>query len=180
MSQRRTEAVAVYEDILSRQPRNPLVQENLGRLLYRMKDFQRAAPLLEAGVAARPEDSVLRQEMAFALDKAGHTAEAEEAYRTILGRLPKAEFTRGLLADNLQRQGRMDEAIQVMTEGLRETPNAPCFTAGWVLVERAGRPADAAREYQEYARLAPNTPDSRKISERAAALSAPEGESSGL
>jgi Flp pilus assembly protein TadD len=181
MSNRRTEAVAVYEDILSRQPRNPLAQENLGRLLYRMKDFQRAAPLLEAGVAARPEDSVLRQEMAFALDKAGHTSEAEEAYRTILGRLPKAEFTRGLLADNLQRQGRMDEAIEVMTEGLRETPNAPLLHRGLgSLFERAGRLTDAAREYQEYARLAPNTPDSRKISERAAALSAPDGESSGI
>jgi Flp pilus assembly protein TadD len=75
----------------------------------------------------------------------------------------------------------MDEAIEVMTEGLRETPNAPLLHRGLgSLFERAGRLTDAAREYQEYARLAPNTPDSRKISERAAALSAPDGESSGI
>lgn len=181
ISQRRTEAVAVYEDILSRQPRNPLAQENLGRLLYRMKDFQRAAPLLQAGVSARPEDSVLRQEMAFALDKAGQATAAEEAYRTILGRLPGAEFTRGLLADNLYRQGRTDEAITVLTEGLRETPNAPLLHRGLgSLFERTGRLTDAAREYNEYARLAPNSPDSRRISERAAALGGSDDSSNGL
>jgi tetratricopeptide (TPR) repeat protein len=181
IAQRKTEAVAVYEDILRRQPTNALAQESLGRLLYRMKDFQRAAAYLQAGVSARPEDSVLRQEMAFALDKAGQTAAAEEAYRTILGRLPGAEFTRGLLADNLQRQGRTDEAIALLTEGLRETPNAPLLHRGLgSLFERTGRLTDAAREYMEYARLAPNTPDSRSISERAAALSAPDNGPSGL
>ncbi len=181
IAQRRTEAVAVYEDVLSRQPGNALAQESLGRLLYRTKDFQRAAPLLQAAVSARSEDSVLRQEMAFALDKAGQTAAAEEAYRTILGRLPGAEFTRGLLADNLQRQGRTEEAIAVLTEGLKETPNAPLLHRGLgSLFERAGRLTDAAREYMEYARLAPNTPDSRSILERAAALGAPDDGPSGL
>lgn len=181
IAQRKTEAVAVYEDVLRRQPTNALAQESLGRLLYRMKDFQRAAAYLQAGVAARPEDSVLRQEMAYALDKAGQTAAAEEAYRTILGRLPGAEFTRGLLADNLQRQGRTDEAIALLTDGLKETPNAPLLHRGLgSLFERTGRPTDAAREYMEYARLAPNTPDSRSIAERAAALSAPADGPSGL
>jgi Flp pilus assembly protein TadD len=181
IAQRRTEAVAVYEDVLKRQPTNALAQESLGRLLYRMKDFQRAAAYLQAGVAARPEDSVLRQEMAYALDKAGQTTAAEEAYRTILGRLPGAEFTRGLLADNLQRQGRTDEAIALLTEGLTQTPNAPLLHRGLgSLFERMGRPTEAAREYMEYARLAPNTPDSRSISERAAALSAPADGPSGL
>jgi Flp pilus assembly protein TadD len=181
IAQRRTEAVAVYEDVLSRQPGNAFAQEALGRLLYRVKDFQRAASLLQAAVSARPEDSVLRQEMAFALDKAGQTAAAEEAYRTILGRLPGAEFTRGLLADNLQRQGRTEEAIALLTEGLKETPNAPLLHRGLgSLFERTGRMTDAAREYMEYARLAPNTPDSRSISERAGALSAPDDGTSGL
>lgn len=181
IAQRRTEAVAVYEDVLARRPGNALAQESLGRLLYRMNDFQRGAPLLQAAVSARPEDSVLRQEMAFALDKAGQTAAAEEAYRTILGRLPGAEFTRGLLADNLQRQGRTEEAIALLTEGLKETPNAPLLHRGLgSLFERTGRLTDAAREYMEYARLAPNTPDSRSILERAAALGAPDDGPSGL
>jgi predicted Zn-dependent protease len=177
----KTDAVAVYESVLGRQPGNPFAQESLGRLLYRMRDFQRAAPFLQAAVAARPEDSVLRQEMAFALDKAGQTAAAEDAYRTILGRLPGAEFTRGLLADNLQRQGRMDEAIALLTDGLKETPNAPLLHRGLgSLYERSGRLTDAAREYKAYARLAPNTPDSRSILERAVALGGPDDGSSGL
>ena len=181
IGQRKTEAVAVYEDVLSRQPGNRFAQESLGRLLYRMRDFERAAPFLQAAVSARPEDSVLRQEMAFALDKAGQPAAAEEAYRTILGRLPGAEFTRGLLADNLYRQGRADEAITLLTEGLKATPNAPLLHRGLgSLFERTGRLTDAVREYNEYARLAPNTPDSRRISERAAALGGSDDGSSGL
>jgi hypothetical protein len=64
---------------------------------------------------------------------------------------------------------------------LKETPNAPLLHRGLgSLFERTGRLTDAAREYIEYARLAPNTPDSRSILERAAALGAPADGPSGL
>jgi predicted Zn-dependent protease len=84
--------------------------------------------------------------------------------------------TRGLLAESLLEDGKKDEALAVLQEGLKATPSAPLLQrqAGSVL-ERSGRPAEAAAAYRAYARLAPNAPDAKEIAARAARLEAAGG-----
>jgi Flp pilus assembly protein TadD len=116
---------------------------------------------------------VLRQELAYALDRAGDTAGAVDEYHKVLETAPKAAITRGLLAENLFQQGRKDEAMKVIQEGLALSPEAPLLQRQLgSLLERAGKREEAAAAYREYARLAPNSPDARTIAERAARLDA--------
>ena len=87
-------------------------------------------------------------------------------------------MARGLLAENLVAQGKKEEALTLLQEGLKATPTAPLLQRqmGSVL-ERSGRPGEAAAAYRAYARLAPNAPDAREIATRAARLEALRGKS---
>jgi len=60
-----------------------------------------------------------------------------------------------------------------MREGIQADPNAALLQRGLgSLLERAGRRAEAAAAYREYARLAPLEPDAKQLEERAAKLEA--------
>jgi Flp pilus assembly protein TadD len=170
---RSAEAAQAYEQILADNPDAATVREDLGRLLFRSGDYQRAAGYLQEAVRGRPDDPVLQQELAYSLDQAGNRALAESTYRQVLQDVPNAALTRGLLAENLLEQGHRDQALAVLREGLRLTPEAPILQRqlGSVL-ERSGRGAEAAAAYRAYARLAPNAPDVRDIEGRAARLEA--------
>jgi serine/threonine-protein kinase len=116
---------------------------------------------------------VLQQELAYSLDQAGDKAQAAAVYRQVLEKAPSAVISRTLLADNLLDQGRKDEALSVLQEGLRATPEVPLLQRqiGSVL-ERSGRPKDAAAAYRAYAELSPNAPDAGELLARAARLDA--------
>jgi Flp pilus assembly protein TadD len=164
------EAMRAYEALLQADA-SPGVKEEYGRLLYRTGDHAKALPYLEVAVATRPNDPVLRQEMAYSLEQAGRKEEAAAAYRAILQQAPQADVARGLLAENLQAQGKTEEALAVLGEGLSTRPQAPLLQrAMGSLFERTNKPAEAAQRYREYARLAPNAPDAKELEARAAAL----------
>jgi predicted Zn-dependent protease len=170
---RSDEAVDVFRSVVARNPEASVVQEDLGRLLYRTGAYAEAAPHLEVAVRARPDDPVLRQELAYALERAGDSAAAVDEYHKVLETAPQAAITRGLLAENLYQQGRKDEAMKVIQDGLALSPEAPLLQRQLgSLLERAGKREEAAAAYREYARLAPNSPDARTIAERAARLDA--------
>lgn len=170
---RSDEALEVFRSVAARNPQASVVQEDLGRLLYRTGAYAEAAPHLEVAVRSRPDDPVLRQELAYALDRAGDTAAAVDEYNKVLKTAPQAAITRGLLAENLYQQGRRDEAMKVIQDGLALSPEAPLLQRQLgSLLERSGKREEAAAAYREYARLAPNSPDARTIAERASRLDA--------
>jgi tetratricopeptide (TPR) repeat protein len=170
---RSDDAVEVFRRVVAQNPEASVVQEDLGRLLYRTGEYAEAAPHLQVAVEARPDDPVLRQEFAYALDRAGDTAAAVDEYHKVLETAPRAAITRGLLAENLYQQGRKDEAMKVIEEGLALSPEAPLLQRQLgSLLERAGQREQAAAAYREYARLAPNSPDAKTMVDRAARLDA--------
>ena len=58
----------------------------------------------------------------------------------------------------------------------RRTPTAPLLQRQMgAVLERSGRPAEAAAAYRAYAQLAPNAPDAKAMADRAARLSAQGG-----
>jgi Flp pilus assembly protein TadD len=168
---RTSEAARVYQEILARSPGATVAQADLGRLLYRGGDFAGAARHLEPASAANPDDLLLAQELAYALDQSGQRAQAAAVYQRLLQKAPSADKTRALYAESLARQGKEQEALAVLRDGIEVAPATPHLRRqlGSVL-ERSGRRAEAAAAYREYARLAPNAPDARAMSERAAAL----------
>ncbi len=170
------EATEQYEDILAKNPGALVIQEDLGRMLFRNGEYVKAASHLQLAFQARPDDPVLAQELAYSMDQAGNRAGAAELYRQVLAQAPQAVIARGLLADALVQQGKKGEALSLVDEGLRDTPNNPyLLRARGSVLERSGRTAEAAASYRAYARLAPNTKDARELAARAARLEAAGG-----
>jgi Flp pilus assembly protein TadD len=170
------DAATQFEAVIAAQPTSAVAQEALGRLYVRRGDFARALPILE-DTAKRTRDPVVLQQLAYAADKTGNRERAIAAYRDVLSVEPRADVARGLLAENLLAAGQGDAAIAVLREGLQGTPEAPLLHRDLgSLLERTGRPTDAAVAYREYARLAPNAPDAAQMEARAARL---EGSSKG-
>jgi tetratricopeptide (TPR) repeat protein len=169
---RKEEATAELEAVLAAQPGTAIAEEGLSRLYFNRGDYQKAVPLLE-GLASRTRDPVVLQQLAYAAEKAGDRERAITTYRDILAAEPRADATRGLLAESLLAAGRQQDAIAVLQEGLQRSPDAPLLQRGLgSVLERSGRPAEAVAAYREYARLAPNAPDAAEISARAARLEA--------
>jgi tetratricopeptide (TPR) repeat protein len=162
------EAIREYQGILSLDPSNGPANEGLGHLFFRTGQYASAAPLLRRAADGRADDPVLQQELAYALEQSGQSAQAVEVYRNVLRLAPEADVTRGRLAEVLFQQGKKDEAIALTQEGLQRTPDVPILHRNLGnLLERAGRTAEAIQEYRAYARLAPNAPDAKEVTDRA-------------
>jgi Flp pilus assembly protein TadD len=165
-------AVTEFQGTLAAQPDNAMSEEGLGRLYARRGDYANALPFLEK-TAARTRDPVVMQQLGYALEKSGDRDHAVEAYRSVLAQEPRADVARGLLAENLFAQGKQDEAVAVLQEGVQRSPQTPLLQRGLgSILERSGRNAEAAVAYREYARLAPNAPDAAEMAARAARLEA--------
>jgi predicted Zn-dependent protease len=166
---RSAEAAAAFE--AASEPGGGAVQEELGKLYYKAGNFAKAAPLLEKAVAARSEDPVLRQELAYAVAQTGDKARAVELYKSVLAIAPGAEISRGLLSELLLDQGKGPDAMALLQEGVQRNPEAPELRRRLgSIAERTGNPQEAGKQYREYVRLAPNAPDAKELAERAARL----------
>ena len=174
---RNEEATRAYEQVLAATPDDPLAQEGLGRMRYRMGNYSGAVPLLQRAANGRADDPVLQQELGYALQATGDAKGAIEVYSKVLALAPAADIARGHLAQLLYEQGKPENAIALVQEGIQRDPQAPLLRRKLgSMLEQSGRPQEAAREYREYSRLAPNAPDAKDLAERAARL---EGSSGG-
>src|SRR5438094_961943 len=164
-------AARAYEALLVREPQNTQLIHDLASLHQRSGRFDQALPLLRQLTDLRPDDLVLRQELAHTLEKTGDTQAAMVEYEKILAEKPGADATRSLLAEMRFNRGEKNEAIAVMRDGLARDGEAPLLHRGLAsLLERTGSAvsiAEAVKEYREYARLAPNAPDAKQLADRA-------------
>jgi Flp pilus assembly protein TadD len=166
------EAIAAYEAAAAGRPDAAVVREELGNLLYRTGAYAEAVPHLEAAVASRPTDPVLAQRLGYALESTGDKAGAIDVYRQVVAQAPAAAvIARSRLSENLYQEGKANEALSVLREGVSLRPDAPLLQRELgSLLERAGNREEAAKAYGEYARLAPNAPDAKALAEYAARL----------
>jgi len=173
---RNEEAARAYEQLLAAAPDDPLAHEGLGRMQYRLGNYAGALPHLQRAAQARSDDPVLQQELGYALQATGDAKGAIQVYQGVLALAPSADIARGLLAGLLYEQGKPENAIALVQEGIQRDPQTPSLRRRLgSLLEQSGRPQEAAREYREYSRLAPNAPDAKDFAERAARLEAPGG-----
>ncbi|MBI3932184.1 MAG: tetratricopeptide repeat protein [Acidobacteria bacterium] len=167
---RRLEAVSRYEAALSLAPDHVEALRELAGLHFHAGNYRGAAPFL-ARAAEVSGSPVILSELAGSLANAGERDAALETYRRVLDRDPDNAASRGQLGELLVRNGRHDEAIGLIRAGIQRKPEVPGLHRDLAsFLERVGRLAEAAREYREYARLAPNAPDSKRLVDRAAAL----------
>jgi tetratricopeptide (TPR) repeat protein len=170
---RYTEAIRTYEASLVIDPDNLANIRELANLYLKSSDLVKARPHLEKIVRLQPDDLTPKQSLARALEAAQDLEGAAKQYRDILAAMPGADLTRALLADLLVKQGRPDEALALLDQGLALNANAALFyrEKGRVY-DRQGRRAEAIASYREYVRRAPTASDVRTFTVRIDQLTA--------
>jgi Flp pilus assembly protein TadD len=163
------ESADEYEKLVRQKPDSALFLNEAARVYVLLGQPQRAVPLLRRAAEEAPRESV-KVELASALEEAGARGEAEKVYREMLDSA-QTDMPRLHLAELLYRSDRQADAVRAIEEGLAKSPDSPALHKQLAsLLERSGRPEEAARQYREYARLAPNAGDARELAERAARL----------
>jgi predicted Zn-dependent protease len=168
---RNADAIDAYRRAADADPGHVETLRELADVYLRANRPTEAVPVLRQAANERPNDLALAQQLGHALERSGDTESAAGVYGGILEKAPEAHVTRGRLAEVRIAQGRFDEAIGLFQDGLSRYGSAPLLHRGLAsALERAGRDAEAAAAYREYARLAPGAADAQELAARAAAL----------
>lgn len=136
----------------------PVVRQQLGRLLLWVGRPEEAVEPLERVVALRPGAADGRLDLARALEGSGRTGEALAAYRRAAELAPNSHHARWGLAQLLARTGRREEAEEEL-EAYRQLYEADQertrrslleeseIDRGWHLI-RSGRPGEAEEVFR--------------------------------
>lgn len=115
---------------LELKPDYPQLHEDLGSVLGLQRRFEESIPCFEKAIALEPTLPLAHKKLGRALAAAGRGGDADEAFLEYFERDPeKGRIAVG--ADHL-KSGRVDEAVKIFREILRENPDqvdALCFLA---------------------------------------------------
>ncbi|HVQ29305.1 MAG TPA: tetratricopeptide repeat protein [Vicinamibacteria bacterium] len=168
---RSTEAAAEFEAMIAETPDDAEALAGAGRIAAAQKNYAKALPLLRRAVEQRPNDTDLMGSLAKATEASGDANAAALAFGEIVLRSPANHIARSHLAAMLVKQGRIDQALRTLQEGIAQAPSAPELRrALGSTLEDAQRPAEAAAAYRAYARLAPGAADAKDLLDRAERL----------
>ena len=138
-------------------PEHPWSQAVDAMLALRRGDADQAVALASRAAERAPEDSQVVQALGLAYMAKGHLAFAEQAFRTLIARTRDADALRVLLAQLLQRQGRPQEAAEILQP----------------LLEDAGKATPALQKYAGQLELAAGRVEAALPLLRAALVAAP-------
>lgn len=127
-------------------PEHPRLAFVEGMVLLRQGDAEGALRILAAAVQRVPDDLQLLHALGVVYLARGHLAFAEQAFRTIADRIPAATGVTLLVASVVARQGRSDEALDVLNPVLEDPERVTAGVRGLAgrLHLRAGRLEQAA------------------------------------
>ncbi len=139
-----------YEAALGRFPDHPDVLVAAGRYHGFRRDYERAIPLLEKGLAARPHDVAALRALAWAQARAGQGEPARATARRLVAREPSVESR--LLAANVLRETGADlEAGRLYESVLAEDPEQVVALANLSLIRAEEERWDDARSLAQRA-----------------------------
>ena len=177
-SGRPAEAAAEFLAMAESAPDDAEALRGAGWYLCQQKDFARGLPLLRRAAELREADTQILDSLGAMQRANGDYKDAAMSYGQIVMLQPANHAARGMLADSLLRSGRPDQAIEALRKGVEKAPTVPELQRDLgAMLERAGRPAEAAAAYREYARAFPDAADAAALLRKAEQLS-PEGASS--
>ncbi len=161
------DAIREYDAALRARPNDAAIAAELGNVLNATGDYAKAAEVFRTAVAGS-QNAELRASFALALEKTGNAREAIDVYRRLLGDNGNYTLVRARLADLMAGQGDVDGAVKLYQEGLQRDPSAVLLHQGLgATYEKQRRWKEAASEYRESVRLAPNGPNAKTLADRA-------------
>jgi Flp pilus assembly protein TadD len=148
-------AVAEYETTLRLEPRYPGAQLAFAAVLVEMREFERAAPILQAAAASSPQNPTVRHLLGVTRSKQGDAAGAVTELREAARLDPANAQTYYVLAMNLRKLGQGEEAaraierFQELTAGKESVMQARYHLGQAQKLLAGGKLDEAIAEYQE-------------------------------
>lgn len=125
---KRDEALLAHAEGLRLDPNNFFAWYGQGAALRRMHRYDDARARLLDAIARFPQERVFTDELGSVHYEQADYAAAERAFRRSIALQPDAVIAYANLNAALLRQGRDDEALQVLQQGLQIRPSAKLYT----------------------------------------------------
>ena len=153
-AEKHAEATPVIAELLSHSPDDPALLELAAQNYIRERRYSEAATVLQRRLALPKPTSFLWAQYGDALDGAGRTPEAADAYRKAVDLDPESTLTRYGLGYLYWKLYRYDDAERELLDVLRRAPNDPraSFTLGDLYLTKGD--AQRALPFLEAARAA--------------------------
>ena len=152
-------AVAIYEEVLSREPDHAGALHGIGVLMNRREEFSRAAEWLERAVAAGPNDPVRHVDLGESYRNLGQYREAIGCCLTALRLRP--DYPEGLNTLGLALQGLGDRngALQQFRHAQAIRPDfSPAHTNAGRVLQEIGAVEDAMAHLRAPSSWSPTPP----------------------
>jgi tetratricopeptide (TPR) repeat protein len=138
-------ALGALEQALRLDPNDVFALLGNVKALIRLRRYEEARSGAERGLALYPRERSFADLIGQTYFEQGDYGAAEQAFRLSLRLQPDAVFAYANLNATLHRQGRTDEALQILQQGLQVRPNAWLYgNLGTALFARGDYPGAAA------------------------------------
>ncbi|HEY2809298.1 MAG TPA: tetratricopeptide repeat protein [Steroidobacteraceae bacterium] len=145
---RLSEAVPVYREVLSLEPRNVEALQLLGVALAALGDLERATVLLSGAAQLAPQNAAIHSNLAGVLSGAGRWREALAAYERALTSEPRLPAALRGQAAALMQLGRHEAATIAFRKVVRLMPqDDQAWNGLGVVLERAGQVTEARTHF---------------------------------
>jgi tetratricopeptide (TPR) repeat protein len=157
-AQRLDEAVKLYSTAVELQPEASEPLEAVTRVLIKLKRNPEALARLDATAAQFPKSPIAPNIKGETFLATQHPADAEIAFKSAIERQPKWWVPYRGLAAARAANNESDAAIATLRDGITKVDQPQSLqTSMAALLERAGKPDDAIRVYEDELRESPNS-----------------------
>jgi tetratricopeptide (TPR) repeat protein len=156
-----------YRQAIADSPSDADALNNLGQVLTRMGEAEKAIPYLERANELYPNVWTYRFNLARAYGQTGDWHRAVAGYRSALELFPDDYVTQFNLAHALHKQGNEEEAVIEYRKAITLAPGEPSFHLSLAIsYETLGRSNDAVESYRRYLEIARDSPEAQKVRDR--------------
>jgi tetratricopeptide (TPR) repeat protein len=161
---RYSEAVPLLQQLIAKQPDEPLAYAQLGQCFVALKQYPQAVPVLRKAVQMRPDMTVPHFQLAAALVETKDFANAADELEIVVARLPQLEEAHLMLEMAYAQTERMPEAIKECENVLEHDPEhyGTNLLLGRLLVV-TGDPSAALPRLKKAAAIEPKAPEPHKF-----------------
>ncbi|ABW67382.1 serine/threonine-protein kinase [Desulfosudis oleivorans] len=153
-------AIAVYRDMLTRNPADFQCHHRLGGILYRQGRFQAAIRHLQAAIAVNNQQAELHKDLGRALSRTGQNENAVAAFQKALALNPDNLSILLDLGRQYNRQKQPEAAEPYFARALAAHPTSLAAYNGLAHTKQVlGKTAEAITLFQKALALAPDQPE---------------------
>ena len=143
------QAIPPLERELTANPANTAARQLLGMSFFATQDYSKAADLLAAVVALKPNEAALYYPLAFSLMRQGKTVEAENIIQQMISRGGNSAEVHILLGQAYQQRGDLAKALEELRTAWTLDDKIPLahYYSGLIYL-KMGNLDEAAREFE--------------------------------